>query len=111
MSSSGAGPFGAVQKGLLVRAQHRMDDALQPLHGGGVVQHAGGQLLPVDLAVDGGARKGGLDRRRGLALVDPVHHGVGVVDRNPRFLEQAGGGRLSHSDRASEAEQQHTTIL
>ena len=41
-----------------------MDDLLKLLDGGRIVHDLGGQFGTIDLAVDGGAGKRGLNRRR-----------------------------------------------
>ena len=48
----------------------------------------------------------GLDRRA-ARRVEPVHLGVGVVDRRALLGEHGRGGRLAHADRAGEADGDH----
>ena len=98
-----AGAFGIVEEFLVGGAQHRMNDLLEPLHRGGIVHHLRRQLGAIDLAVDGGARKRRLDRRRRLAFVELVNGGIGVVDRHAGLREQFCGGRFAHPDRAGQS--------
>ena len=74
---------------------------------GGVAENARGELVAIDLAAGGGAGKRRLDRGHGLALVEAVHHRVGVVHRHAFLGEEARRRRLSHSERAGEAEDEH----
>ena len=74
---------------------------------GGIVEHARRELAAIDLAVLRGARKRRFDRGHRLALVEPMHHRIGIVHRHAGLGEEARGGRFSHADRAGEAEHEH----
>ena len=100
--------FRILEEFLAGGAEHRMDDLLELLHGGGIVHHPGGELCAVDLAVDGRAGKRRLDRRRRLAFIDFVNRRIGVVDGNAGLREQFCGGGFSHSDRAGQSKDQHS---
>ena len=54
----------------------------------------------------GKAASTGADRRA-ARRVEPVHLGVGVVDRRALLGEHRRGGRLAHADRAGEADDDH----
>jgi hypothetical protein len=84
-----------------------MHDLLKPLQRFWISQHFCRQLLPVDLAVAGCARKGSLHGRHGSARIDRVHGGIGVIDRNALLGEQLHGGRLAHPDRSGQPDDVH----
>ena len=73
----------------------------------GIVEHARPELGAIDLAARGGARKRRLDRRRRLALIEAMHHRIGIVHRHAGLREEPGGRRLPHAERASQAEDEH----
>ena len=88
-----------------------MHDLLQPLDGGGIAEHALAELVAVDLAVFGRAGKRRLDQRRGLAVVEPVHGGVGIMHRHALLGEHLRRGGFSHAERAGQAEDEHNFSL
>jgi len=65
------------------------------------------QLGTIDLAVRGGAGEGGLDRWRGLALIELMDGSIGVVDGHAGLREQFCGGGFAHSDRTGQSENPH----
>ena len=90
-----------------------MNDLLELLDRGRIMHDARGQFWAIDLAVRGGAGKGGLDRRRGLALIELMDGGIGVIDGNAGLREQFRGGGFAHPDRAGQSKDphQHAAIL
>ena len=68
-------------------------------------------FVAIDLAVDRRAGKRRLDRRDRLALVEPMHHRVGIVHRHAGLAEESRRGRLAHADRAGEAEDEHHVVF
>src|SRR5205085_8824088 len=66
-----------------------------------------GELRAIDPAVHGDARKCRLDRTNGLPFVKVMHHRIGIVHRHASLAKKLRGSRLAHTDRASEAEDEH----
>ena len=87
-----------------------MHDRFEPLDRRAVADHALAELVAVDLAVRGRARKRRLDRRHRLALVKPMHDGIGVVHRHALLGEHFRRGRFSHAERAGETEDEHVVL-
>ena len=107
MSSTATGARAAIacaRNSVALGAHERMHDRLEFLQPAGLAYHLLGQRLAIDDAVRDGARKGLGDERRGGAAVERVHGGVGVVHRHAERPEHARRHRLSHADRAGEAE-------
>src|SRR5207302_11283474 len=52
-------------------------------------------------------REGRLHGADRLALVQPMHHRIGIMHWHAGLAEKAGRGRLAHADRAGEAEDEH----
>src|SRR6516164_4322295 len=70
-----------------------------PLDLGRLAQHPFRERFAINLAVDGGTRECRLNRRAGFAVIELVHHGVGVVHRYALLSEESRRGGLSHPDR------------
>ena len=87
-TATGAPELFRILKKFLPRgAQHRMNDFLKPLHGGGIVHHTGGEPVAVDFAIRGRAGKCRLDGSDRLAFVEPMNSRIRVVNRNAGFRE------------------------
>ena len=104
------GCLGLFEKFLMMGTQHRMHDLLQPLQRRGIIQDLCRQPGAVDLAVDGRARKCGLDGRSRFSIINQVNGGVGVVNRHAGFRKQLCGGRLAHSDRTGQPQYAHFSL-
>ena len=89
------------------RAHQRMHDRFEPLDRVRIADELFGELSAVDPAVGRHAGKRRLDRPDRLALIEPVHHRVGIVHRHAGLAKEVRGGRLAHADRAGEAEDEH----
>ena len=84
-----------------------MNDGFEPLERGVIAEHAGGQFVAINLAGGSGPRKRRLDRRHRLALVKPMHHGIGIMHGHAFLDEEARRGRFSHAERAGQAKDEH----
>ena len=103
----GALPLLLAQEIELGLHHHRMHDGFELFQLLGRAGHLLREQRPVDLALAHGRWKRGFDRRHRLALIEPVHLGVGVAHRHAALAEVLGRGGLAHADRAGETDDQH----
>ena len=103
----------AGEEGALGLADHRVQNAFEPGHGGGVGQDDGAEAGAVHGAGYDGARKGGCDGAHGAAALglQAVDGGVGVEHRDARPAERRCRGGLAHADPAREADDLHLGAL
>lgn len=64
-----------------------MNDLLELLDRGRIVHDARRQFCAVDLAVDGGAGEGSLDRGSRFAFIELMHGGIRIVDGHTGLRE------------------------
>src|SRR5262249_43029943 len=104
-----AARLGLSEKTPLGLLHEGMNDRLESFQRRAVTQNARSQLVAIDLAARGGARKRRLDRRRRLPLVEAMHHGVSVVHRPPLPGKKAPAPHFPHPKRAGQAENEHAS--
>ncbi len=92
------------EEGYLLFTDERMNDGFQPPHRMRPPHDALRQLCPVHGAVHDGARKGFFDERRRPAAIERVDGNIRIVNRNAEEAKHGCGRRLSHPDRAGQAE-------
>src|SRR5262249_22167339 len=84
-----------------------MHDCFELFDSGGMVQDAAPKLVAVNLASGCRSREGRFDQRCCLGLIEPVHHRVGIMDRNTFFGEHFRRGGLPHAKRTRETQNKH----
>src|SRR6266487_2814350 len=96
--------FGFGEQAPLRLLHEGVNDGLEPFQRCAVAEDTCRELIAIDLAACGCAGKCRLNRRRSFPVVEAMHHRVGVVYGNTFLGKEARRRRLSHAERAGEAE-------
>jgi hypothetical protein len=107
---AGTARFVLADEAIRDRAHQRMHDRFELLDRLRPADESFGELAAIDSSLDRDAGKRRLDRRDRLALIEAVHHGVGIMHRHAGLAEETRGDRFAHADRAGEAEDEHITL-
>ena len=86
------------------RRDQRMHDGLEPAERCVIPEHHRGELAAIDLAAVGRPGERALDQRDCFALIELMHHGVGIVDRHSRLGKELCRRRFAHAEGAGQAQ-------
>ena len=88
----------------------RVEDRLEPSKGRPIGKHAATQPAAIDAArfgTDIGKGRGDGPGRGTVWFEEPMHHPIGIEQRQAKCTEHRGGGAFAHSDRTGQPKHDH----